>query len=99
MVRRKAEQVEEVLQKAARGQPTERHRDLLETAQQVSTLSGPVPKPPELLAPGRHRLRSEAAQFRATRMNRRKELNRMRRPLKVGAALLAAILVFGFAWR
>ena len=85
MDKREAEQFEQALQQASRGEAVEGPMALVvQTAHQVMILSETPPPPPHGLMPGRQRFLAEAARLRAERAPRR--------PLLAGAMRLATAL-------
>ena len=96
MSRREAEQFEEKLQRAARGETVEEEWiPLIETAQQATMLAEPPPPPPHQLLLGRQRFLAEAARLRAGKAKPRILWVPMQRTMRLAAALVAVVLVFG----
>ena len=72
MSRKRANQLEQALARAARGETVEGPLDpLLHTARQLSTLADPPPPAPYKLAPGRQRFMAQAAVMRNRKGSRR----------------------------
>jgi hypothetical protein len=99
MRRHKAEQFEQALHRAAQGEEIEGElASLVEVAHQATVLAESPPPPPQGLLPGRQRFLREANRIRVGKTTRRKEQGRMSRPMKLAAAALAALLLFGLVF-
>ena len=95
MGKREAEQFEQALQQAARGQSVEgQTAPLVHTARQVMTLSETPPPAPHGLQPGRQRFLAQAARLRAERLPRRPAFAWATR---LAPALAVFVIVFGIA--
>jgi uncharacterized membrane protein YgcG len=94
MSSKRANQLEQTLERAARGETVEGPLEpLIHTAQRLSTLGNPPPPPPYKLAPGRQRL---LAHYAATRERKSKAKSRVRPlagALRPASVLTVAVLV------
>lgn len=96
MSKREAEQFEEALQRADRGELVGgQMAGLVEVARTAAALAGPHPPPPHNLAPGRQRFLAEAARLRARETGWRFGITRGTAMIRLAGALLAVILLVG----
>jgi hypothetical protein len=97
MWRKKADQLEDSLRRAAQGTKIEGPlAPLIQMAQHVSTLGEEEPPPPpHKLQPGRSRLLAEANRRLAHQAQAKRRWLPMTSRMKLASALLAALLVFG----
>ncbi len=99
MKKKQAEQFEEALQRAARGdQNDEELAELLNIAQWASALDEPVPEAPHRLRPGRQKFLTEAVRLRTERQKGRKERVGIMGIRKLAVALVAVLLLFGLVF-
>ncbi|MGQ9600475.1 MAG: DUF5667 domain-containing protein, partial [Anaerolineae bacterium] len=102
MNNRKAEEFEEALQQADRGQKVEeRFAPLVELVGRMAVLSQPPPPPPNRLGTGRQRFLTEASRLRAQevkpKITRWKGRTEMRGAMKLVTALTVLVLFGGMA--
>jgi uncharacterized membrane protein YgcG len=94
MLRKRAEQFEDFLQRAEQGEKAEEPwAGLVQTAQEVARLA-PVPPPPRRLSPGRQRLLTEAVRLREGKATQRRRVVPIMSKMKLASVVVAMLLFF-----
>lgn len=96
MSSKRANQLEQALERAARGETVEGPLNpLIQTAQRLSALAEPPPPAPHNLAPGRQRFLGQAAALRDRKTSRRGYFWPLAGPARMIASVTIAVLVVG----